>query len=115
SYVLVDFDCAGQRETAELSFDPLGRSCWNLMRGPGHHLRSPSRCRMSRASRAIPLRTSLSYRFASLFLRLGLTAPQQALNSASAVDPAGDDAGRYDRDIAGVRRCRRMSAGRLRR
>lgn len=31
---------------------------------------------------AIPFELSLSYRFASLFFRLGLTAPQQALNSA---------------------------------
>lgn len=75
---------AGQRETAELSFEPLATIILEPYVRPGHPLlgRRVTVQEVADQRWAIPFELSLSYRFASLFFRLGLTAPQQSLNSA---------------------------------
>ncbi|WP_169574645.1 LysR family transcriptional regulator [Sphingobium psychrophilum] len=82
--LIPDFLRAGQRETAELSFDPLGTILLEPYVRARHALAGrPVTVQDVAGERwAIPFELSLSYRFASLFFRLGLTAPQQALNSA---------------------------------
>jgi len=79
-----DFLRAGQRETAELSFEPLAVEIVEPYAAIGHPLlgRPVTVAEVAAAPWAIPFELSLSYRFASLFFRLGLPAPQQAFNSA---------------------------------
>ncbi|WP_336967442.1 LysR family transcriptional regulator [Sphingobium aromaticiconvertens] len=82
--LIPDFLRAGQRETAELSFEPLATIILEPYVRPGHPLlgRRVTVQEVADQRWAIPFELSLSYRFASLFFRLGLTAPQQAFNSA---------------------------------